>query len=291
MNIMFFVKFILIVFAFTQSGFAYDSVIKHYDERRIGYIEKRNIDTYTDSIHQILSTEDLIDPNLHDFEKKKKVIQAVMASVIIHQGKRNLSGRLPQRVINSIFEDHFKIITLTEKISLGIVKGRYDPADFRLLKEYSGIEKTIFLDWFIDTCLEHQRPDLVQRIEEREARQKSLQDELIQLRAKSEEINVLERQIDRNTLARNPHHYDGNIPRWANELWGAFAALNPINIPSAKAVEDKIMAAAKDINQDGLIAERYKSLRGPGFGVAQNLLQQIVGWNTETVSMVVITCR
>ena len=279
------IKSVLIFFTITQSGFAYDSVVQHYEERRAAYDRKENVDIHTPAINHTLSREDLIDPNLHDGEKKKKVMQAVMASVIIHGRDHGLTARLPQPVRNTVLEDHFKILSLTEKISFSIVdqtKCRYDPEDFRLLKEYSGIEETAFLDWFSEVCAEHQTQDLSLIFKEAEARRKGLEDTLSELTNKLNNIGRLEGQINRDTLANAPHHYDSSISDWANELWAAFTVLNPINISSAEKVEEKIIAKAKKAGRDGLITDRYNHLKGAGFGVAQNYLQQIVDWGIET---------
>lgn len=276
------IKSVLIFFTVTQSGFAYDSVVRHYDERRAAYGEGKNVDAHTREINNTLSKEDLIDPNLHDPEKKKKIVQAVMASVIIHRRNHGLTARLPQPVRNTVLEDHFKILVLTEKISLGLIDGRYDPNDFTNITTYSGIEKDTFLGWFDEVCIEHNTMNLIRKIKEDEARRKSLEDTLGELTSKLNDVRKLEEQINRDTLANAPHHYDASISGWANELWVAFTALNPTNISSAESVERKIMVSAKKAGNDGLISDRYNHLKGAGFGVAQNYLQQIVDWGIET---------
>jgi hypothetical protein len=162
MNFYFYIKCSFAVFALTQNGFAYDSLVQHYGDRQATHNRGGSVDSHTVAINQILSTEDLIDPNLHDDEKKKRVMQAVMASVIIHGARHSLSSKLPQPVINPVFENHFKILGLTEKITNAInqTKVTVDLKDFRLLEEYSGINKDTFLDWLSETCIDHVIHDL-----------------------------------------------------------------------------------------------------------------------------------
>lgn len=276
------IKSVLIFFTITQSGFAYDSVVRHYDERRAAYGEGKSVDAHTREINNTLSAEDLVDPNLRDPEKKKKIMQAVMASVIIHGRNYGLTDRLFQPVKNPVLEDHFKILVLTEKISLALIGGRYAPNDFTNITTHSGIEKDTFLGWFDEVCIGHNTMNLIRKIKEDEARRKSLEDTLSDLTSKLNDVRKLEEQINRDTLASAPHHYDASISGWANELWAAFTALNPNNISRAESVEEKIMAEAKKTGNDGLIADRYNHLKGAGFGVAQNYLQQIVDWGIKT---------
>jgi hypothetical protein len=147
------------LFFIDTKWFAYDSLVKHYDDRQAAHNRGGSVDNHTVAINQILSTEDLIDPNLHDDEKKKRVMQAVMASVIIHGARHSLSGGLPKHLINPVFENHFKILGLTEKITKAInqTTPTIDPKDFRLLNEYSGINKDTFLVWLDQVREQHQQ--------------------------------------------------------------------------------------------------------------------------------------
>lgn len=277
MNFGFYKTYNLAVFVFAESGFAYDSLVRHYDARQATYKQAQDVGAYTTAINDILSTEDLIDPELHDHTKKKKVVQAVMASVIIHGKGSDLSNGLPQPVINPALLNHFKILTLIEKISLGIVDGRYDPEDFRLLKECGGINKATFLDWLSETCIAHNTPDLSPIFKAEGARQQRLKDELIKSNQELEKINSI--TFDRSTLEATPHHYDGSIAGWVDILWAAFTALKPSNIPTTESVKQKLIQTAKDLGSDWtqIVAARYSALDA-NFNVPQNRLQQIAGW-------------
>ena len=155
MGFRFYIICALSVFVFTQSSFAYDSLVKHYDDRQDAYGRGENVDIHTTGINDVLSKENLINPNLHDPLKNKKVIQAVMASVIIHREDHKLSSRLPRPVTNRALLKHFEILKLTENISLGIIKDGYNPGDLDLLEEYSGITEPTFFAWFSDVQKHH----------------------------------------------------------------------------------------------------------------------------------------
>jgi hypothetical protein len=271
------IKCALVFFSLTQSGFSYDSLVRHYDDRRIAHSQHKDVDNHTTSINGILANERLIDPNLHDIAKKKKVMQAVMASVIIHGPRHSLFSKPLRPVTNPVLLNHFKILGLTEEISLGLIGNRWDPNNFIDLATYSGIEKDTFLVWFSEVCIEHGMQDFVQIIKDKEAKQQRLKDELTRLTKELEKIEKIKSQFVFEKIRDEPHFYDGNIRAWTNDLWTAFVSLTPLNIPNAEEVKQKIMEAAQAANITSEVAARYKGLDA-GFVAAQNQLQQIVGW-------------
>lgn len=104
--------------------------------------------------------------------------------------------------------------------------------------------------------------------------------------AQIEQINA---SLDQATMRLHPHHYDAQIKGWTNQLWDIFMSMNPQNVPTAEAVEQKILQATvnnpmvDELNFTALITDRYNSLKSADFADAQNKLQQIVSWSIENM--------
>ncbi|MES2607838.1 MAG: hypothetical protein V4544_03815 [Pseudomonadota bacterium] len=142
----------------------------------------------TDNIIKLLSDSSKVSHNHANEEEKRKILKAIIAGVLIHNGERklhqcNLEG-------NHIFWKHFRILERGETLSIllnGILNvqndGRRvlnDPtlnehwSIFSELETYGGITKEMFALWFNETLEEHNKGFvvLVQNAEKQKKEQK-----------------------------------------------------------------------------------------------------------------------
>ena len=142
----------------------------------------------TDNIIELLSDSSKVSHNHANEEEKRKILKAIIAGVLIHNGERklhqcNLEG-------NHIFWKHFRILERGETLSIllnGILNVQNDGrrvlndttlnehwSIFSELETYGGITKEMFALWFNEALEEHNKGFvvLVQNAEKQKKEQK-----------------------------------------------------------------------------------------------------------------------